>query len=107
MSTLEYLDPNRAVNFTFVPWTLLNEWLSALNGSTYEAGKLRDGVNRGKVIEELESRMKKKTNEVLAKSMHLFGRDRGHGMDWREYENAHSLGRTPRLPADCLAEASA
>ena len=64
MSTLEYLGPDGTVNFRFVPWKVLNNLLSELNGNTHVVGFLRNGVNRGKVIEELKECLKKKETAV-------------------------------------------
>ena len=59
MSTLEYLDGEGTVtNFTLVPWKVLHEWLSELNGNPHHVGSLAKGVNRGKILEELEARRK-------------------------------------------------
>lgn len=82
MSTLEYLDPDGTVNFSFVSWVTLNDWLSKLNGNTHVNHKLPNGVNRGKVIEELERRGTSSGN-ILDK----FQQARGFGKDWREHEN--------------------
>lgn len=86
MDTLEYLDPDGTVKFTYVPWEVLNDWLSECNGNPHVAGSLREGVNRGKVIAELEAR-RIKTDKVIDHIVKAFGRDRGYGKDWREHEN--------------------
>jgi hypothetical protein len=86
METLEYLDPDGTVKFTYVPWRVLNDWLSELNGNPHVAGSLREGVNRGKVIAEFEVR-RNKTGSVLGQTLKAIGRDRGYGQDWREHEN--------------------
>jgi hypothetical protein len=86
METLEYLDPDGTVKFTYVPWRVLNDWMSELNGSPHVVGSLREGVNRGKVIAELEAR-RNKTDNVIEHTLKAFGRDRGYGEDWREHEN--------------------
>lgn len=80
MASLEYLDEEGTVNFLFVPWKLLNNWLSELNGNPH-VHELRDGVNRGKVIEELQNRKHQSSTfmEVVF--------SRGYGKDWLEYEN--------------------
>ena len=98
MATLEYLDGEGSVkNFTLVPWKDLNSWLSLLNGRTNSdqdshsarssAGRLPNGINRGKVIEELEARRNGQDSAVLGGALRLLNRDRGYGQDWREYEN--------------------
>jgi hypothetical protein len=87
MDTLEYLDPDGTVKFTYVPWRVLNDWLSELNGDPHVAGCLREGVNRGKVIAELEARRNKTENVLVDHTLKAFGRDRGYGQDWREHEN--------------------
>lgn len=97
MSTLEYLDPDGSVNFTLVPWTLLNQWLSKLNGNPQVPGSLRDGVNRGRVIEELEARRKKKKSSAVAFGLNIFGRDPGYERDWRDYENDHGYTHIEEL----------
>ena len=61
MSTLEYLDDQGSVrNFGWVPWKTLHSWLSSLNGHPNAGSSISEGVNRGKVLEELESRRKKR-----------------------------------------------
>jgi hypothetical protein len=88
METLEYLDPDGTVKFTFVPWRVLNDWLSELNGNPHVAGSLHKGVNRGKVIAELEARRDKTgSSGFIDHTLKAFGRDRGYGQDWREHEN--------------------
>jgi hypothetical protein len=86
MSTLEYLDRDGSVNFTFVPWDAINNWLSELNGNPHVVRSLREGVNRGKVIAELESR-RTRERRFLDGALQAVGRDRGYSRDWREYEN--------------------
>jgi hypothetical protein len=84
--TLDYLDPDGTVNYTYVPWGTLHFWLTVLNGFPQSQIELPIGVNRGKVIDELESR-RPKTSGVVALGARLVGRDLGYGTDWREYEN--------------------
>jgi hypothetical protein len=84
--TLDYLDPDGTVNYTYVPWGTLNNWLSILNGFPHSVIDLPSGVNRGKVIDELESR-RSKASGVVAFGARLVGRDLGYGADWREFEN--------------------
>lgn len=86
MSDLEYLDAEGTVNFRFVPWQTLNDWLSELNGCHYVTGTLREGVNRGKVIEELNSR-----RNMTPGFLDRLALNRGYGEDWREYENVRGL----------------
>jgi len=89
MSTLEYLDGGGSVtNFTLVPWNTIHDWLSELNGHPASHGCLVKGVNRGKVLEELEARRKGRDSAVLGNALRLVGLDRGYGRDWREYENS-------------------
>jgi hypothetical protein len=86
MSTLNYLDEGGTVKFQFVPWKLLNEWLSQLNGNPHVTAVKKEGINRGHVLEELEAR--RKTNDgVGSRALSLVGLDRGNGKDWRECEN--------------------
>jgi len=55
MSTLEYLDGEGSVtSFTLVPWVTLHSWLSELNGNAETPERMAKGVNRGKILEELE-----------------------------------------------------
>jgi len=91
MSSLEYLDGKGTVkNFTLVPWKTLNQWLSALNGNPHIAKDNAKGVNRGKVLEELESRR-------LGKGMFLNLLKSGCGCDWRDYENDQGLTHLEEL----------
>jgi len=84
MSTLEYLDGEGTVtNFTLVPWKTLHLWLSELNGNPHYFGSLAKGVNRGKVLEELEARRNGKDSVVLGGAMRAMGMSRGFGLDWR------------------------
>mmetsp|Transcript_45479 Transcript_45479/g.67564 ORF Transcript_45479/g.67564 Transcript_45479/m.67564 type:complete len:621 (-) Transcript_45479:249-2111(-) len=82
MSTLEYLDPGGNVNFTLVPWKVLNNWLSALNGNTHATNAPPEYLNRGKVIEELVFR-RDKLYRIRKNVGRLLGRDLGFGKDWR------------------------
>jgi DNA polymerase III delta prime subunit len=93
MSTLEYLDSAGTVNFRLVHWEALNEWLSSLNGNTHIKAVLPNGVNRGKVVQELEDRHKKKKGAFVEPVVtFVAGGSRGHGNSWTEYEN--KLGYT-------------
>jgi MoxR-like ATPase len=88
MSTLEYLDEKGSVtNFSLVPAKLLHRWLSCLNGNPSIDITLAKGVNRGKVLEELEARRKGKEPIMMGMALRMVGRDREDGKDWREYEN--------------------
>lgn len=87
MSTLEYLDDRGSVrNFNLVPWVTLHGWLSSINGRPDPNVTLAHGVNRGKILEELENRKKQK-DTVVDGAYKFIGMDRGHGLDWKEYEN--------------------
>jgi hypothetical protein len=48
-STLRYLDGEGRINFLLVPWTVLNIWLSRLNGNFHVAESV-ENVNRGSLI---------------------------------------------------------
>jgi len=88
MSTLEYLDEEGSVrNFGLVPGRVLHVWLSTLNGAL-AAEEVPRGVNRGKVLQELEDRRKGRQVVLLDAALRAANRDRGMGEDWREYENA-------------------
>lgn len=96
MSTLEYLDEEGTVtNFTLVPWIKLHNWLSELNGSPHYT-EIPTGVNRGKVLEELEARRKGK-DSTFGGVMKIVGKDRGYGRDWRDYENKEGLTHLEEL----------
>jgi hypothetical protein len=82
---------------TLVPWKVHNNWLSELNSNTYVTGTLKEGVNRGKVIEELKARRKKKKNVLVDGTFSAVGRDRGYGLDWRDYENDHGYTHLEEL----------
>jgi len=98
MSTLEYLDENGSVtNFTFVPWTVIHDWLSFLNGNPNIEETRAKGVNRGKILEELEARRKGTESVFFGGALRLGGRDRGYGRDWREYENAQGYTHLEEL----------
>ena len=93
MSTLEYLDHEGSVkNFSLVPWERLHSWLSISNGnssaSSFQRG-LPKGVNRGKILEELEAR-RNMSESVGGFVLRSVGLDRGIGKDWREYEEEFS-----------------
>jgi hypothetical protein len=82
MSTLEHLDPQGNVNFHWVSWTELNEWLSSLNGNTVTI-KLPGGLNQGNVIRELEDRRKgEASGGVHQLSIAVARHDLGKGKDW-------------------------
>ena len=89
-STLNYLDPDGHVNFLMVPWTRLNEWLSKLNGFQKDI-ILPEGINRGKVIEELEDRRQNKTG-IVKRVIHRDG-----SKDWRKYFNEDGLDHFEEL----------
>ena len=97
MSTLEYLDGQGSVkSFGLVPWDTLNSWLSSLNGSSAEVVALPGGINRGKVLEELEAR-RKREDTLVDGALRLFHFDRGFGKDWREYENPEGFTHLEEL----------
>ena len=64
MSTLQYLDEEGTVRFTFVPWKVLNEWLSVYNDNPHTGQTKKEGINRGQVLEELEARRKAQWHRV-------------------------------------------
>jgi hypothetical protein len=84
-STLSYLDGEGRINFLLVPWTVLNLWLSRLNGN-FHVDESVENVNRGSLIEELEHRRKEDEQSLAERSVNYFVK-RGMGKDWREYEN--------------------
>jgi len=87
MSTLEYLDSDGQVSYSYVDWKLLNDWLSSVNSNNKIGKELPKGVNRGEITEELDKRRAKK-NKVTEHLIRGIGRiDRGYGLDWRQYEN--------------------
>jgi AAA domain (Cdc48 subfamily) len=94
MSTLEYLDPHGTVNFSLVSWKTLNVWLSSLNGVP-NLEELPKGINRGKVIAELERR-RNKTSGVFDRGLGLLV-NRGNGLDWRDYENEQNFTHLEEL----------
>jgi energy-coupling factor transporter ATP-binding protein EcfA2 len=94
--TLDYLDPDGTVNYSYVPWDTLNSWLTSLNGFPHSEIELLSGVNRGKVIDELESR-RSKSSGVVAFGARMVGRNLGYGADWREYENDHGYTHLEEL----------
>ena len=94
--TLVYLDPDGTVNYTYVPWDTLNCWLTFLNGFPHNAIELPSGVNRGKVVDELESR-RSQSSGAVSRFARLVGRDLGYGADWREYENDHGYTHLEEL----------
>jgi hypothetical protein len=97
MATLEYLDEAGSVtSFHLVPWLVLNEWLSELNGNRNVSG-LAKGVNRGKVLEELEARREGTDNLLIGGTLRFLGRDPGYGKDWREYENKQGYSHLEEL----------
>jgi hypothetical protein len=88
MSTLEYLDAKGSVtSFALVPSVTLHNWLSELNGNPHVVDTLAKGVNRGKVLEEMEARRRGKESMVVGGVLRMMGKDRGYGRDWREVEN--------------------
>ena len=106
MSTLEYLDDQGSVrSFGLVPWKTLHSWLSALNGHPSTGSSLAKGVNRGKILEELESRRKQKNALWVAIGQSI----QGYGTDWREFENVEGFTHLEELfiyqPADWRKQA--
>lgn len=92
MSTLQYLDESGGlVSYNYVEWKLLNDWLSTLNTNNKVGEEPPKGVNRGKIIEELEDRRTKSTSGIKERFLMkgLARIDRGYGLDWRLYENDH------------------
>ncbi|CAB9498151.1 protein ClpB [Seminavis robusta] len=97
MSTLEFLDEQGSVkSFGLVPWTTLHRWLSAINGHPTPGSALPRGVNRGKIIEELEAR-RKRQDALVDSALRMFHMDRGFGKDWREHENAEGYTHLEEL----------
>lgn len=96
MSTLEYLDDGGSIkSFGLVPWKCLHDWLSTLNGNTAAArDSLPKGVNRGKILEELEARRTGTETPLVGGFLKIANMDRGYGKDWREYESPIGLGLT-------------
>lgn len=100
MSTLEYLDEQQGSvsNFGLVPWETLHTWLSTLNGNpNFEASDLPRGVNRGRVLEELERRRMEDGVIGLDRALRLLHMDRGFGKDWRDYESPDGLTHLEEL----------
>jgi hypothetical protein len=98
MSTLEYLDEKGSVKgFHLVPWTTLHTWLSVLNGNTSISTTLPQGVNRGKVIEELEARRREQNRSLFDGALRVIHIDRGLGKDWRDYENPQGFTHLEEL----------
>eukprot|EP00550_Attheya_septentrionalis_P010615 CAMPEP_0198306876 /NCGR_PEP_ID=MMETSP1449-20131203/58635_1 /TAXON_ID=420275 /ORGANISM="Attheya septentrionalis, Strain CCMP2084" /LENGTH=656 /DNA_ID=CAMNT_0044009437 /DNA_START=2430 /DNA_END=4400 /DNA_ORIENTATION=- len=88
MSTLEYLDSDGRVSYSYVNWKLLNNWLSSVNSNGEVGATPPSGVNRGKIIEELEERCKKSDHGIANLIVRGVARiDRGFGQDWRDFEN--------------------
>ena len=89
MSTLSYLDENGKVSYSYVGWKDLNDWLSSLNSGGNIGKEPPKGVNRGKIIGELEHRLKRKKNrfgeDVFVRGIARI--NRGLGNDWCKYEN--------------------
>jgi len=97
MSTLEYLDSVGSVrHFGWVPCSKLHSWLSKVNGNTNVEVDVPSGVNRGKLLEELEARRKRKASENRGFDR-FFNPDPGFGWDWREYENAEGYTHLEEL----------
>ena len=97
MSTLEYLDEGGSVkNFGMVPWRTLHDWLSVINGKSMRTLKayLPKGVNRGKVLEELEARRQGTKDSLFRGVLRIANIDRGYGKDWRQYECEDGWGLT-------------
>mmetsp|Transcript_46033 Transcript_46033/g.112405 ORF Transcript_46033/g.112405 Transcript_46033/m.112405 type:complete len:659 (+) Transcript_46033:559-2535(+) len=91
MSTLEYLDGQGSVkNFGLVPWETLHGWLWAINGSPNVVSDRPGGINRGRIIEELEARrIKAHETPLLDGALRFLHSDRGIGKDWREFESSN------------------
>lgn len=88
MSTLKYLDNDGRVSYNYVEWKMLNDWLSSVNSDGQIGQEPPKGVNRGKIIEELEYRKSKSTQgvgELLVKGLARI--DRGYSRDWSNCEN--------------------
>lgn len=98
MSTLEYLDDGGSVkSFGLVPWKTLHTWLSIINGASSSTSIPR-GVNRGKILEELEARRKGQESFLVHGALRVLNMDRGYEKDWREYENdQHGLTHLEEL----------
>lgn len=96
MSTLEYLDDQGSVRgFHLVPSTTLHSWLSSFNGRP-DAEPVPNGVNRGKVIEELEGR-RLKAEDTIAERFVRSLVDRGFDKEWRDYENEEGFTHLEEL----------
>lgn len=78
-STLSYLDGEGRINFLLVPWTVLNRWLSRLNGN-FHVDESVENVNRGSLIEELEHRRKAHVQSLAERGANFFVK-RGLGED--------------------------
>ena len=62
----------KMVDYTNVPWVTLNEWLSELNENKHVQGKIPErGVNRNKVMDELERRYQRRIFRKVIKIMNL------------------------------------
>jgi len=98
MSTLEYLDAEGTVsNFTLVPWKKLHSWLSQLNGDIHVSLACPpNGINRGKILEELEDR-RKSDHSIFSNTMKVVGKDLGRGLDWRIHQNVQGLTHLEEL----------
>lgn len=99
MSTLEYLDGEGSVrSFGLVPWNVLHTWLSNVNGNKSRTeSSLPRGVNRGKILEELEARRKRQDTLLVDGALRLLHLDRGIGRDWRDYENSDGFTHLEEL----------
>lgn len=106
-STLSYLDGEGRINFLLVPWTVLNRWLSRLNGN-FHVDESVENVNRGSLIEELEHRRKAHVQSLAERGANFFVK-RGLGEDWRTYENDQGFTHLEELiiyqPADWRKQA--
>jgi len=97
MSTLEHLDAEGSVrHFGQVPCSKLHSWLSKVNGNTNVEVDVPSGVNRGKLLEELEARRKRKASENRFFDR-FFNPDPGYGFDWREHENSEGYAHLEEL----------
>jgi hypothetical protein len=66
-----------------VSWETLNIWLSLFNGNKHVAETLPEGLDREKVLKELEKRRKKKLQGETPAQDEVQRDDPGYGTDWR------------------------
>jgi hypothetical protein len=98
MATSKYFYGNgtgSTVNFSSVPWSLLNNWLSAISGNVQHVigTSLPFNMKREAVVQELENRRKHPLNSNEKKGEGDYGR----GNDWREFENDHGYTHLEEL----------